>query len=101
MVFSEPAQILACLETIARDREVEVVRVNNKLARSYDAGITACYRCAARIPVLKKRLAASGDAALRVHGPQVQDCRLSPSQQDSQLTSLDNHLTLKVVTSEC
>ncbi len=47
MVFSEPGQILACLEAIAADSEVEVVRINNKLARDYDAGITAGYRCAA------------------------------------------------------
>ncbi len=45
-MFSEPGQILACLEAIAADSEVEVVRVNNKLARSYDAALTAGYRCA-------------------------------------------------------
>jgi hypothetical protein len=48
VVFTEPSQILACLEAIAADKEVEVVRVNNKLARDYDANITAGYRCAAR-----------------------------------------------------
>jgi hypothetical protein len=48
VVFSEPGQILACLEAIAADGEVEVVRVNNKLARDYDPGLTAGYRCAAR-----------------------------------------------------
>ncbi len=55
MVFSEPGQILACLEIIAADREVEVVRVNNKLARDYDAGLTAGYRCAAHRPPLSRR----------------------------------------------
>jgi hypothetical protein len=54
VVFDEPGQILACQETIAADREVEVVRVNNKLARTYDAGLTAGYRCAARIPARSK-----------------------------------------------
>jgi hypothetical protein len=48
VVFTEPGQILACLEAIAADKEVEVVRINNKLARDYDANITAGYRCAAR-----------------------------------------------------
>ncbi len=52
MVFSEPGQILACLEIIAVDREVEVVRVNNKLARGYDAGLTAGYRCTPAPPYL-------------------------------------------------
>ena len=54
MVFDEPGQILGCLETIAADREVEIVRVNNKLARAYDAGLTAGYRCAARTPAPRK-----------------------------------------------
>ena len=49
LVFSKPGQILTCLETIAADSEVEVVRVNNKLARDYDADRTAGYRCAWRV----------------------------------------------------
>ena len=48
MVFSELSQILACLEAIAADGDVEVVRVNNKFAHNYDACITAGYRCVAR-----------------------------------------------------
>jgi hypothetical protein len=47
-MFSEPSQIMACLKVIAADREVEVVRVNNKLSRNYDSHITAGYRCRAR-----------------------------------------------------
>ncbi len=50
MVFDEPAEILACLEVIAADKEVEVVRVNNRLARDYDAGVSAGYRRAASAP---------------------------------------------------
>jgi hypothetical protein len=50
VVFSEPRQILACLEAIAADGEVDVVRVNNKLAHDYDAHITAGYRCVAAPP---------------------------------------------------
>ena len=45
MVFSELSQVLACLEAIAADGDVEVVRVNNKFAHNYDACITAGYRC--------------------------------------------------------
>jgi hypothetical protein len=52
VVFSKPCQILACLEAIAADSEVEIVRVNNKLARTYDAGLTLGYRCAAHPPNL-------------------------------------------------
>jgi hypothetical protein len=48
VVFSELSQILACLEAIAADGEVEVVRVNNKFAHNYDAFITAGYRCITR-----------------------------------------------------
>jgi hypothetical protein len=44
VVFDEPAEILACLEVIAADKEVEVVRINNRLARDYDAGLSAGYR---------------------------------------------------------
>ncbi len=44
MVFAEPAEILACLEVIAADEEVEVIRVNNRLARDYDASLSAGYR---------------------------------------------------------
>ncbi len=54
MVFDEPGQILACLETIAVDCEVEIVRVNNKLACAYDADLTAGYRCATRISAPSK-----------------------------------------------
>jgi hypothetical protein len=46
VVFSEPGQILACLQAIAADHDVEVVRINNKLKPTYDAALTAGYRCA-------------------------------------------------------
>ena len=44
LVFAEPAEILVCLEAIAADKEVEVIRVNNRLAPNYDAGLSAGYR---------------------------------------------------------
>jgi hypothetical protein len=62
VVFSEPEQILACLETIAADREVEVVRVNNKLAQAYDSCLTAGYRCVACTAVPSRGLVTADDA---------------------------------------
>jgi hypothetical protein len=62
VVFSEPEQILSCLETIAADREVEVVRVNNKLAHAYDSCLTAGYRCVARTAVPSRGLVTADDA---------------------------------------
>ena len=36
--------ILACLQTLAADAEVQIVRINNKLDEGYDSRVTAGYR---------------------------------------------------------
>ena len=45
IIFDELDNLLCCLQAIAADPDVTIVRVNNRLSRDYDASLTASYRC--------------------------------------------------------
>ncbi len=85
-MFSEPGQILACLEAIAADGEVEVVRVNNKLARSYDAALTAGYRCATHThrTSLRHSVKRSARPASQVASERAPRCRRPPRSESKE-----------------
>lgn len=44
IVFEDLADLAACLQSIRIDPDVRVVRVKNRLADSYDVGLSAGYR---------------------------------------------------------
>ena len=44
IVFSEPKHLLECLEAVRGDRDVRVLRAENRLDEGFDSSVTAGYR---------------------------------------------------------
>ena len=54
IVFDSAADMAACLRAVAGDREAALLRVKNRLARGYDARVSAGYRDVALNLVLRE-----------------------------------------------